>query len=187
MLFRKSYQEEIISHYEKVWHNKCKTYIWDKGPFQKLPPDFRVLEFAPNEKRKMWTYSTCCMSQLEDDEPIELHIFSSKKDEGLIELLTAVAYYHRQTAKLNLNHTVNFGRPWQDASLCTYGFISLPYLDGPTLENFKKNKKEIKFYWLIPITEQEIEYKAKNGSGALESKFEESELDYINPARASML
>lgn len=135
----------------------------------------------------MWTYATCCMSQLEDDEPIELHLFSFQKDEGLIELLTSIAYYHRQTDRLGLNHSVNLGKPWQHASQCTYGFISLPYLDGPALENFKTNKKEIKFYWLIPITQKEAEYKSKNGSEALEGKFEESEFDYINSGRESLI
>src|ERR1700754_4605526 len=135
MLFDKTYQEVIVSHYEKIFGSQAEFYLMEQGPIQKLPYDFRVLEFAPSAGRNMWTYATCCMSQQEDNSLIELHLVSSKRDTSIVELLTAATYYHRQTAKLGLHHTVNFGRPWQDESECTYGYISLPYLDGPSLEN----------------------------------------------------
>jgi hypothetical protein len=183
------YQEKIINHYSSIWKNNSNLYLWDKGPFEKLPFNFRVLEFAPTDNRNMWTYATCCMSQPEDKRPIEVHIFSAKKDTGIIELLTAVAYYHRNTSLLNLNHTVNFGRPWQDTSLCEYGFISLPYLDGPELENLTVSelKIEVKFYWLIPLMKKEIDYKSKFGVEALEERFDSGSLDYINTNRSSLV
>src|SRR5262249_2003043 len=146
----------------------------------------RVLEFAPTERRKMWTYATCCMSQPTDTTPIELHIFSSQKDVNLVELLTVVAYYHKTSSKIGLHHTVNFGRPWQDTSLCEYGFVSLPFLDGPDLENlYLPGNKTIKFYWLIPVTKSEVEFKSRYGIEALEQKFDSKNLDYLNPRRLS--
>jgi hypothetical protein len=43
MLFKKqTCQRKIINHYERVWSNKAKVYLWDKGPFEKLPFDFRI-------------------------------------------------------------------------------------------------------------------------------------------------
>jgi hypothetical protein len=182
-----TYQEGIIKHYENVWGNVGKYYLWDKGQFEKLPYDFRVLEFPPNDIRNMWTYATCCMSQEEDHKPIELHMFSSKRDENIIELLTAVVYYHRNSNNLGLWHTINFGRPWQENSLCDYGFISLPYLDGSNLENFKADNSDIKFYWLIPVTKSEVDFKIKYGEEALESKFDEKNLDYLNSQRTSVI
>lgn len=183
-----SYQKQIINHYERIWGKTWKTYLWDKGPFEKLPHDFRVLEFPPNERRNMWTYATCCLSQTTDKEPFELHIFSSIQCPDVIELLTALAYFHRNSASIGLNHTVNFGKSWQNNSLCKHGFISLPYLDGPELENLyiPDFNKSIKFYWLIPITDAEVNYKIKFGVEALEDKFDEG-LDYINPARKSLV
>ena len=184
---KKTYQEEIIDHYKKSWQNDYKTYLWDKGPFEKLPHDFRVLEFEPTKNRNMWTYATCAMSQREDYARIELHIFSSKRDEGLIELLTIIAHYHRNTSKLNVGHSVNFGRPWQDKSNCQYGLISLPYLDGPSLEDFQSSAGILKFYWLIPVTEEEVNFKAKYGIESLEQIFDERGLDYINSNRSSLV
>jgi hypothetical protein len=74
---------------------------------------------------------------------------------------------------------------WQDESPCSYGFISLPYLDGEALELFEYEGKYLRNLWLIPITKSERQYKIEYGWEALEEKFEESELDYTNPHRAS--
>ncbi|MBO9573344.1 MAG: hypothetical protein J7497_14225 [Chitinophagaceae bacterium] len=141
-----NYGESILNHYTSVWNNEPEIYLWDKGPFEKLPFNFRILEFAPNQNRDMWTYATSCMSQPDDDLPIETHIFSSKKDIQIVELLTTFAYYHRNTRRIGLNHSVNFGKSWQESSLCHYGLVSLPYLDGPDLEDFRFQNKIVKFY-----------------------------------------
>lgn len=183
----KSYFDLIIDHYKLSWQNECKLYLWDKGPLQSLPYNFRVLEFGPNTLRNMWTYATCCMSTESDPNPIELHIFSPERDEGIIEILTAIAYYHHNTNKISLNHTVNFGKPWRGQSICDYGLISLPYLDGPNLENLELKNKTVKFYWLVPVTKAEVEYKKKLGIEALEQKFDSLGLDYLNPLRKSLV
>jgi len=183
------YQNSILEHYQSVWnYTKPLVYLYDKGPIEALPRDFRVLEFPPNRKRDMWTYATCCMSQENDINSIEVHIFSSIQDVELVELLTALVYYHRITKNINLHHTVNFGRPWQKDSKCSYGFISLPYLDGPKLENLEllHNGKVVKFYWLIPITNQEVEYKRNFGTELLEQKFGK-DFNYLNPFRKSVV
>jgi Suppressor of fused protein (SUFU) len=181
--------EEIQLHYESIWKNRGEPRYWYKGPVNKLYPDFCILEFKPTESRKMWTYATCCMSSPDDKSPIELHIFSLIKNEGLIELLTAVAYYHKNDSSLGLNHTFNFGQPWQDNSDCEYGFVSLPYMDGPSLENGKiaGYNNPVKFYWLIPITESEVNFKIKFGVDELENEFENKGFDYLNPARVSVV
>lgn len=179
---------KIINHYETIWGNYSKSYIWDKGPLEKMPTDFRVLEFQPSVERNMWTYATCCLSQEDDENPIELHLFSSVQDESIIELLTSLSYYHFCSKKLDLWHTVNFGRPWQSVSICEYGLISLPYLDGPKLENLTYEEDQtIKFYWLIPISKMEVDYKRTNGIEALEQKFSEAAFDYLSPNRESVL
>lgn len=182
-------KEDIQLHYERVWNGKGVSKYWYKGPIEKLSPDFCVLEFEPTKSKSMWRYATCCMSSMSDDSPIELHMFSSVQDRGLIELLTAVGSYHRNNAKLDLHHTVNFGQPWQKHSLCTYGFISLPYLDGPDLEHavISGYEREVKFYWLIPVTEAEVNFKQHRGVAELEVKFEQAGFDYLDPNRASVV
>ncbi len=179
----------IKTHYNKNWHNGSVIMHWPEGPINDLYDDFCILEFPPSEFRDMWTYATCGMSNLQEEEPIELHIFSSIQDESLVELLTIIAYYHKNTSNLGLWHSVNFGRPWQGESICTYGLVSLPYLDGPDLENMyiPEVDNNLKFLWLIPITEDEAGYKDKYGVEPLEEKFEEKQFNYIDSNRKSVL
>lgn len=184
------YQEKIIKHYEKIWKTDPNINLWSEGPFNELPMNFRILEFPPTEERNFWTYSTCCMSQPDEIHPLELHIFSAIRDDKLIELLTVIAHYHRTGIRVNLNHTVNFGRSWQDQSDCKYGLISLPYLDGPELENLELSElhgKVIKFYWLIPITKNELEFKKNKGVTALENLFEKDQFNFLDPLRKSVV
>ena len=129
-----SFEKEIIEHYKNAWNNFPTIEFWDSEKESKKIDSFKVLEFSPTKKRNMWTYATCGMSTMNEKTPIELHIFSRKQDKKLVELLTATAYYHREN-NIGLFHTINFGESWQENSKCTYGLISLPYLDGPNFEN----------------------------------------------------
>src|ERR1700750_2895029 len=105
-----SWREEIQKHYESVWRNKAIQSSFSRGPIIELPGDFAVLKFCPTRDRNMWTYATCCMSAPYDSSPIELHLFSEIDSDEIVELLYAIAHYHRTETHLHLNHTVNFGR-----------------------------------------------------------------------------
>jgi len=181
-----NWTERIKTHYEQNWQVASEICPFTCGPIKDLSSDFKVLAFPPHAGRSMWTYATCGMAQPEDALPIELHLFSSKRDIRIVELLFMVAHFHQTGSQLNLWHTVDFGRPWVGESNCTYGLISLPYLDGPDLENLDEAVSPIKFYWLIPITKDELELKKTVGIEALEARFEEANFDYSDPSRASV-
>jgi hypothetical protein len=181
------YQKKIISHYEAFWNNKSEMLKLEKIPAGRDIPNFNVLEFKPARNRNMWTYATCGLSVSNESDPLELHLFSSCQDRSFVELLTVIAFYHRTDARLGLHHTVNFGRPWQNGSSLDHGFISLPYLDGPRLENFDVDKKTVKFLWLIPISKTEVEYKKKYGVEALELKFDRPDFNYLDANRKSVV
>lgn len=181
-----SQQDPVVRHYESIWQSTAAYFLAEKGPVQKMHANFRVLEFEPYPGRSMWTYATSGMSSSGDLSPIELHLFSDKKDRSLIELLTAVAYYHKNTCRLDLNDFVNFGRSWQDDSICEFGFISLPYLDGPELEGMCIGGKVTRFYWLIPVTAEEKRFAVQNGIEALENEFEKG-FNYVDANRRSLI
>jgi hypothetical protein len=161
---------------------------WTKGPIEELPDGFCVLEFSPGQGRSMWTYATCGMSIAIDERPIELHLFSPAQAEELVELLTIVAHYHRTGARLGLGHTVNFGRPWLPGSKCSFGLISLPYLDGPDLEIARSRafQHDVRCLWLIPITAREVEFKKQRGFQALEDLFQAASINYVDPLRPDL-
>jgi hypothetical protein len=178
-----SYQKLLIAHCKSVWKIDPTICQWKLGPMVGAFSEFFIMEFPPHSGRDMWTYATNGMAA--EKAPVELHIFSKKRDESIVELLTSVAYYSLFDSGLGLGHTVNFGRSWQGESFCTFGLISLPYLDGPNIEIVSKSFT--KCYWLIPITKQERDFKAKFGLEALEEKFEMNQVDYLDNQRRSLI
>ncbi|MGG7666644.1 suppressor of fused domain protein [Dyadobacter sp. BHUBP1] len=183
-----TYKDELSIHYKTVFQGTSTDRHWLKGPFHELGSEFSILEFSPDASRDMCVYATAGLGPLSrDGTRIELHIYSQKFDPALVELLTITAHYHATGEALDLGDSVNFGKPWQDKSLCTFGYISLPHLYGPDLEDFTFGNKLSKCYWLVPITAEEVSYKREFGIDALEEKFEESNFNYLNPYRRSVL
>jgi hypothetical protein len=183
------FSDELIAHYIACWGGEPVVRRREHGPFWELPAAFCVLEFAPSRARGMWTYATCCMSLPTDEQRIELHLFSPVQSERHGELLTVVAHYHRTGAPLGLGHTVNFGRPWLPRSNCEHGLISLPYLDGPRLEEFhlQAGGGRVECLWLVPITRGERQFKIDHGLKALERRFEAAKFNYLDSLRASVV
>lgn len=177
----------IENHYRDFWGSDPEVCEFTAGPIGQLPDDFAVLRFPPRDDRQMWTYATRCMSLPTDDNPLELHIFSPFETIQVVELLVVTAHFHRTSTKIDVGHSVNFGRPWIGKSQCDHGLISLPYLDGPELENLGAESNTAKFYWLIPVTISEVAFKKTNGLEALEIKFDESGFDYIDPQRHTVV
>ncbi|MDF2516700.1 MAG: suppressor of fused domain protein [Sphingobacterium sp.] len=182
------YHQKLLSHYISNWDDEYRSLIWEKGPYKDLGNHFRVLEFPPTPERNMWAYATCGMSRFEDQLSLELHIFSDEQDETLVESLIVVAHYHRFGASLGHWHTINWGRGWRLGASCSYGLISLPYLDGPELEVLNLDEsKSVYFYWLVPITVEELAFKKEYGAEKLEQIFEENGLNYLDPSRKTLV
>ena len=177
----------LQQHYERVWSKPTEECAFDAGPIRELPPEFKVFCAPPSARRMLWTYATAGLSCVAHVPAIELHLFSPKKSLGLVELLHAVAHYHVNGPGLDWAHTVNFGRPWLDSSRCEYGLLSLPYLDGPALENFSDEGGSVKCYWLVPITADEVRFKASQGIDSLEGEFERQRFNYAEPGRKSVV
>ena len=182
-----NWQANIERHYRSNWKATPETTSFAAGPVEQLPPGFTVLRFPPHGDRTMWTYATRGMSLPGDPSPIELHVFSARETQEIDELLFMTAHFHRTSAKLGLGHTVDFGRPWVAGSTCGYGLVSLPYLDGPDLEDLVVQDNAIKCYWMIPITRAEREFKVREGLEALEAEFERTSFDYLDPRRGSVV
>ena len=135
----------------------------------------------------MWAYVTVCMSDPQDIDPLELHLFARESNDQIAELLVALAHYHRTGKPMELGDSVNFGRPWWSGSQCDRGLISLPYLDGPELEWLLLRDQKVRFLWVLPITNAEVDFKRTAGLEALESRFENAKLDYLDPYRPSVV
>lgn len=180
-----SYAAQIESHYVKYFGEVLRRSDLGKGPTQQLPSGFQVLGFQRSGDTRV--SATLCMSQVGDRVPLELHLLrsvGSSQTEREVEILTAVAHYHRTGATLGHGHTVNFGVPISPDSPMSHGLISLPYLDGPGLEWLEH--PPVRFLWLIPISKAELEFKVAHGLEALEARFDEVGLDYLDDNRGSV-
>ena len=176
---------EIEAHYLRNWGNTGVRCLFNEGPVSELSTDFAVLKFPPRADRQMWTFATRCMGEVDDAEPLELHCFSETDAAPLVEMLYAVAHFHRTGSALGLGHTVNIGRGWWEGSTLEYGLVSLPYLDGPALEYMAGHSR--RFLWLIPLYEQEAKFKREMGLEPLEEALERSCFNYLDPGRPSVV
>ncbi|MCY7347268.1 MAG: suppressor of fused domain protein [Pyrinomonadaceae bacterium] len=95
-------------------------------------------------------------------------------------------YYH-SLHRLGLNHTFPLGETWIENSTLEYCLVSRPYPLEVDVETCKIEDGHAHFFWLLPITESEREYKIKNGVDALEEKFEEAEIKYWDSNRESII
>ena len=182
-----NYGNAIALHYARVFGVRGMSLHWARGPIHELPEGFSVLQFQPTNATFAWVYATRCMSKPDDAERIELHLLSNREDQGLLELLYAVAHYHRTGASLGLGHTVNFGRPYQASSQCDHGLLSLPYPYGQRLEHLQVDRLPVRCLWLVPITKAERDFKIQQGLEALEQLFEGSKFNYLDPLRPSVV
>lgn len=182
-----THQHAVEGHYAALWGAPVARFAWGRGPVRDLGPGFGVLRFQ--RASGVSVFATRGMSAPGEHEGLEVHLLVRDRDadraaDSLIELLTAVARFHRRDERLGMGHTVNFGRGWLPDATCTHGLLSLPYLDGPRLEWLEKPR--VRFLWLIPLTANEVEFKRANGLDALEGKLEASGFDYLDPKRVSV-
>jgi hypothetical protein len=172
-----------LEHYEKVWGTTAQRHAPPPAPDNSMPSEFCVVQLA----RSVDTiaFGTCGMSAGLDDVRLELHMLVAAAPAAtavsIVELLTVTAHYHRTGRRLDIGHTVNFGRPWLPGSACDHALVSLPYLDGPALEWSKDGST--RFLWLLPLTASEVAFKRTYGLDALEARFEQAEFNYLDPLR----
>jgi hypothetical protein len=182
------YCEGLVAHYETYFQAKGKRLERIGDPLSKLAREFFVLMIPPNKVRSFFIFCTIGMScDRLDENLIELFVYSREPSDSINELLTFCASFHRTGNAIGLNHTVNIGKPWIGDSECDHGFISLPYLDGEALEQFHFGDRVIHNYWYIPITKRERDFKVSNGAEKLEVAFEETQFDYLDPGRQSVV
>jgi hypothetical protein len=177
----------VIEHYASAWERPWFDQTQMRGPGAQQMRGFSVLAFGPRPSRQLWTYATCGMSCGESDPQIELHLLSPTNNLVHVETLTAIAHYHLTGNHIKTGDTVNFGRPWLGKSLCEFGLISLPYLDGPKVEICNRSQSTIHCLWLIPITREERDFKIQFGLEALEQKFQATDFNYADPRRQSVV
>jgi hypothetical protein len=65
--------------------------------------------------------------------------------------------------------------------------VSLPYPTGKDFELLHLQGRHIRFLWLVPITVQEERFRHSQGLDALESRFEQGSMNFLDPSRPSVV
>jgi hypothetical protein len=113
---------------------------------------------------------------------LEFIILASDENTKYVERLAMTTFYHARH-RLGLNHTFPLGEPWVANSTLEYCLVSRPYPLGMDFEICNIESGHLHFFWLLPITESERNFKVEKGVEALEEKFEEAELEFWDSER----
>lgn len=177
-----AYRDAVVRHCEARWDASRRSLVWPHGPL--ASDGMRVHQFETEAGTVFCTVGADGGPRLPYS--VEFHMVASSGEHwaDIVELLYAIASFHRDT-RLDMAHTVNFGRPWLPGSSCDHAVLSRPYLFGPELEWMSVPRT--RFLWVIPITLAEREFKRRHGLDALEERFEAAQFRYRDPGRPSVV
>lgn len=182
---REDYLSRIRNHYQRQWSAEPVAAPSGSGAGRDLPEGFSVLCFHRPQGRPLSVFATCGMSTIDDPRRIELHLCTPESRPEITDLLEGLAAHHRTEAPIDLNHILDLGPTQWPGSRCTRGFVSLPYVWGPSLEWLPLREGGVRCLWLIPITPEEEDLCQREGAQALESRIQATPLDYLTPTRPS--
>lgn len=117
-------------------------------------------------------------------------LLALRDDERWVELATMVAYYHAgpDPQRFGIGHTIALGQPIVPGSTCDHLLFCLPYPFGPALEScVVSDGTHVQLLWALPVTAAEKAFKIENGLEELETRFENSGLEYWDLTRSSIV
>jgi hypothetical protein len=178
----------IDSHIEKSF-GKCKNVFHEL-----VSPDIHVdiCVIEPTKKRNYYTLVTMGMGAHKMNIPPELESNKIDRAELLITLPPdwnlenedEIYYWPMRWLKimarlpiehntwLGWGHTVPNGEPFAKNTKLSGMLVTMPYFFAEKAASCKlPNKELVRFYQLIPLYENEMKYKIKNGTEALEDSF----------------
>ncbi len=183
---------KVFDHITGFWpHHSKELFLWELGPINEVLPEFQVCRISPQSQRDPWVYVSIGVSDVtvEGEYAVEFVLLAPDDNARHIETMAMVAHYHATMAnKLDLGQIVNSGRPWLGDSKCDHLLVSLPYPFGPSLEWCQGGpSKKIRFLWLLPITPSEVAYAEGFGVELLEQRFDEEEIEEVDPQRKAVV
>lgn len=165
---------------------------WPIGPMESRIPGFFVYTVGPGPRFAGWTFVTagCWRATAEDGHGFEFTLSAPTPDDRHVEVLTMLVYYHSGGGpdRLDIGHMVALGDgPWLPGSSCDRLLVSLPYPYGPDLEHCSWATGHAQILWAMPITASERAYALAHGLEALEQKFDDAGVQFLDARRAPVV
>lgn len=182
---------ELFAHISAFWPTNLKEkFTWELGRIKNVLPRFCVIRVSPKTIEEPWIYITHGVWEVDMKKTyrVEFFIVCPYENPRHVETLAMLACYHADSGHfLDIGSSIAIGRGWLDQSDCEYLLVSLPYPYGPKLEMCMLDEKFIvRYLWLLPITKDENDYLKRYGVESLEQKFDEAEIDFLDPNRPSV-
>jgi len=183
-----SAHDQILAHYKAVWPDRNVVDAhWTPGSIAQRLPSLHIAKIAPSSTQSMWTFATIGASDVAPSEPTGLEFVAVAKSDSAAVLMRLgwIAWYHAGPPenRLGAGHTVPIGEGWVDGSPLDSILLTLPYLWGPRLEHCSIGHRHIQVLWALPIHQSERDFKIAHGLEALEQRFEEEHVDFLDPFR----
>jgi len=197
--------EKIRDHLSSFFRERpIEELALDDLPFPTAPleerlPQLKLVRVAPGDDVGDWVYVTIGAWRTTVDERdqhglLEFILGAAEDHPSHLETLGMVANYHADPAeRLGVGHTLPIGRPWVAGSSCDHLLVSRPYPWGPKLEICPLGDDHVHFLWLLPITNEERDFKSErdergeNGLEELERRFDAAGIEWWRPDRPSVV
>jgi len=186
---RDKHYRKFIGNFSRVLH----TIAEDKRPF------IDIYEIPPQKGRYFWTYITSGMSDTAQNVDLEqggkitdrteLIIYTNEKSIWARKVLYNIAYYpFLHNTFVNYASTIEFDFPFIEESDLKNAILLDTKVEEKGLHEFELEGKKVNFLRVLPISDNELKYKEKNGLNSLLNKFSEAQMDFIvNISRKSVL
>jgi hypothetical protein len=187
-----SVHDQLLAHYRQVWPGREVTSVhWTPEHMATRLPDLHIAKVAPAQAEEAWVFATIGAWRATESEEHGLELVAAARSEAAAVMthLGQLAYYHAGPPenRLGVGHTLRIGEGWVPSSPLDALLISLPYPWGPALEHCQLEGRHIQVLWAIPIHESERVFRGEHGLEALEQRFEDVSLDYLDPFRAPVI
>lgn len=181
--------ETVLKHYQSFFQGHDQELLtWGMGPIKEAVPSFQVFRAKPGPQINLWSYASIGASSLwhHSSGLLEFIVHSPIESPKLVETMAMITHYH-SNHNLGFGHTLPIGESWLGDSKCDHWLVSKPYPLGPEFEICDLANQHVHVAWLLPITEQEKEFKVQNGLEALEQLFDDRELEFWDVDRCSVV
>lgn len=182
---------QLEHHLQTIWpESSIEAFEWSLGPIAASLPGFNVLRVGPAVKGQPWVYVSngACKIESSDRERCEFFITSPEESPSHIETLAMMANIHADPRyRVHLGKVIDIGRPWVDGSEMQHLLVSLPFPYGPKFEYFLADGRTVRILWLLPISKDEAALALRAGVDALERRFDEVAIDYLDIHRSSVV
>lgn len=184
-------RDALFAHVDRCWdrHDKHLLRV-DDHPVAGSIPNFRVARIDPDDTgMEPFAYLTLGAWQLtrEQGYGLEIVLLASQADDARhARTLADLVHVHGQEQSgLREGSVLPLGRGWMEGSACDHLLVMVPYPYGPGLEHVSCNALRLRILWVCPITAAEARYTEARGLEAIERRFEQARIDFLDPNRRS--